>query len=79
MEFPSFRDFLNDMGKERLEYWMNAIQEEEIIVPYPDTEEKVREFVEGVLTIAHFATLALMDDYHTWLIKQLQRTFLSKT
>lgn len=75
IEIPSFDDFLSEMGEERRAEWMEEGNRaiEALPVHLPLTDKTAIEFVTAVTALNQRMTIAMLRDYHEWLIAQLSQ------
>ena len=79
MILPSFDDFLLDMGEDRIAQWANDANDaiaELMPVKVPITAEAANEFANSLTVLNQQITLAMLRDYHEWLIEQLSKKSL---
>ena len=76
MAFPSFDDFLSEMGEDRIFHWSDGISEANLKLVPPITPENMQSFSSSVIAGSQLVAIAMMRDYHEWLIEQLKRKSL---
>lgn len=75
IEIPGFDEFLDDMGEDRCVQWAAEANRavERLPVHLPLTGETANEFVMAVTALNQRMTIAMLRDYHEWLIAQLSQ------
>lgn len=76
--FPTFDDFLSDMGTERMDEWGKAAVGTGLSVKFPITEENFEEFVSSMVAASHLVCCDMMRDYHRWLISKFDQAWLKE-
>ncbi len=71
LKIPSFDDFLAEMGSEKSIEWCMSVDGLRLCSHYPPrTTEEVQEMAAALLSASHDMTVAMLRDYHAWLVKQ---------
>lgn len=71
LTIPSFDDFLADMGEKKTEWYM-AVDGKKLCDNYPPrTAQEVQKMAAALISASHDVTVAMLRDYHEWLVKQL--------
>lgn len=71
LNIPSFDDFLADMGEKKNEWYM-SIDGLKLCDNYPpQTVQELQEMAARLISASHDLTIAMLRDYHEWLVKQL--------
>jgi len=74
VDFPSFQDFLDDVGEERRFEWTQLAQQEikHLMPIHPPLDEiSMSHFGTALGLYSHKLTILMLADYHEWLIRQL--------
>ena len=70
-KIPSFDDFLADVGEEKMIKWYMTVDGIKLCDSFPKTAEDIQQMASVLLSASHDITLAMMRDYHEWLVQQL--------
>lgn len=73
MNFPSFDDFLLEMGPERVAQWSDTVNDIAPEVTLPLTPFNIQKFYSSFMLASAVMSKAMMRDYHEWLIKELEK------
>lgn len=79
IQIPSFDDFIDSVGPERIEQWTEEANEAIAALNpiYPPLNQKtMNDFVTALSCMNQSMTMAMMRDYHEWLIGELSRKSL---
>lgn len=76
MSIPSFDDFWQEMGKEKIEEWANAATKSNLTVSLPLTEANANDFIQSVGAVSFIMSREMLKDYHQWLCEQLEKNSL---
>ena len=71
LKIPSFDDFLAEMGSEKSIEWCMSVDGLGICDRFPpQTVGDVQQMAAALLSASHDMTVAMLRDYHAWLVKQ---------
>lgn len=71
LKIPSFDDFLAEMGNEKSTEWCMSVDGLKICDRFPpQTVGDVQQMAAALLSASHDMTIAMLRDYHAWLVKQ---------
>lgn len=70
-KIPSFDDFLADIGSEKMSSWFMSVDGVRLCDSFPETAADLQQMASVLLSASHDITLAMMRDYHEWLVRQL--------
>ena len=76
MNFPDFDDFLSQMGEARFEEWANSANKQIALIPNLASQEGANQFFNHTIQSSMLISVAMMRDYHEWLISELSKKSL---
>lgn len=79
IQIPSFDDFLDEMGEDRIAAWAdegNDAMQSFMPVRAPVTPEGASEFATALSAMNQRFAVAMLRDYHLWLVEQLSKVSL---
>lgn len=71
LKIPSFDDFLADVSDEKKTGWFMSVDGLRLCDSLPQSASDFRQFAAALLSASHDISLAMMRDYHEWLVQQL--------
>lgn len=76
MNIPSFDDFLAQVSNERMIEWAESANRQIPFIPNINTQEGAQRFFQHSVQSSMHITIAMMRDYHEWLIAELSKKSL---
>lgn len=73
IDIPDFDSFLEDMGSEGYERWGEAVDGMPLLTSDGTLEERIEEFSLNIIRVSHQFSVAMLRDYHEWLIDKLSQ------